>query len=185
MFYQEDQDLVGKICEGADGQIFSRASLIIESVDGVTSFPGNALIGITILTEPLPHSFLEHEASSKINIRQISQESFLVRRPQAISSIEGARGFTLSEIEFVSGEHLFLEASAVAQSGMRERNTLHHLFSNPSLWCRRLEGGFSIWNTAHIVSWSHFPKLEVPANSWRAETLTEPVVGQAKIVHVS
>jgi len=185
MFYQEDAELVAKICSDLDGQIFSRANLVIESLEGVTSFPGSALIGITILTDPLPTSFFEREAFSKINVRQISQESFLVKRPQVLSSVEGTRGLTLSDLEFISGEHIFLEMSAVAVSGMRERDALHHLFSNPSLCCRRLDGGFSIWNTAHIVSWAHYPKLEVPANAWAAESLAEAVPGQAKVLHLS
>ena len=51
-----------------------------------------------------------------------------------------------------------------------------------ALSCRRLEGGFRIWNTAHIVSWSHYPKLEVPANAWPAESLAQPHPTDAKIV---
>jgi hypothetical protein len=182
MFYQESPSLVETICNDLDGQIFSRASLIIDSQDDSTSFPGQALIGITLLTDPLPESFIERERLSKTVVTQISQETFQYRRLQLMAKVEGVRSALLSELEFSSGERLFLEFSEVAVSGMRERTALHNLFSRPSLSCRRLDCGFSIWNTAHIVSWSHYPKLEVPGNAWPAESLPEHVRADAKIV---
>jgi hypothetical protein len=181
MFYQENPSLVAKICDDLDGHIFSRASLIIESGDDVTAIPGDAMIGITILTDPLPASFYEKEKMSKTVITQISHETFHLRRLQYMSKVEGQRNPILCELEFVSGGHLFLEFSEVAVSGMGERSALHHLFTRPSLSCRRLEGGFSIWNTAHIVSWSHYPKMEVPANAWQAEPFDDHAPGEAKL----
>src|SRR6185503_12232370 len=119
-------------------------------------FPGHALIGITILTDPIPESYLDREKISKTIVNQISQETFQFRRLQLMAKIEGQRGFLLSELEFASGERLFLESSEIAANAMGERAALNHLFSKPSLSCRRLDFGFSIWNTAHIVSWSHY-----------------------------
>ena len=182
MFYQENPDLVAIICADLDGQIFTRESLIIDSADDTTAFPGNALIGITILTDPIPESYLEREKTSKTIVNQISQETFQFRRLQLMAKIEGQRGFLLSELEFASGERLFLESSEIAANAMGERAALNHLFSKPSLSCRRLDCGFSIWNTAHIVSWSHYPKLEVPGNAWPAEILPETVLADAKVV---
>lgn len=183
MFYQEDLELVAKICNDLDGRIFSRASLIIDSALDVTAIPGTAMLGITILTDPLPPAFYEAEKASKTVITQISQEAFQLRRLQDMSKVEGRRSPILCELEFVSGEHLFLEFSEIALSGMGERNALNHLFTRPSLSCRRLDGGFSIWSTSHIVSWSLYPKLEVPANAWPAEAIVEHVPGEAKSIN--
>lgn len=171
MFYQELPELVAKICNDLDGRIFTRTSLIIESGEHITTFPGHAMIGITILIDVLPDGFLQREKDSNITISQISEESFHLRRLGYMAKVEGQKGTSLCELQFVSGERLFLEFIEVAVSGMGERTELHHLFAHPSLSCRRLEGGFSIWNTAHIVSWSHYPKIEVPINSWPAESL--------------
>ncbi len=183
MFYQERANLVAKICDDLDGRIFTRASLILDGTDDVTAFQGTALLGITILTDPLPESFYQREKLSNVVVTQISQESFQLRRLQYMSNVEGERGPSLSTLEFISGECLFLEFSEIAESGMAQRDSLFHLFTRPTISCRRLEGGFSIWNTAHIVSWSHYPKLEVPANSWQVESLAEPAYGDAKIVN--
>ncbi|HVL39211.1 MAG TPA: hypothetical protein VM328_07455 [Fimbriimonadaceae bacterium] len=182
MFYQGDASLLNNICSDLDGRVFSRTNLILESLQDVTSFPGHALIGITILTDTIPESFYERERLSKTVITQISQETFQFRRLQDLAKEEGQRSALLSELEFVSGERLFLEFSEIAVSGMRERNALNHLFAHPSLSCRRLEGGFSIWNTKHIVSWSHYPKLEVPAHAWPAESLSQPDMGDATVL---
>jgi hypothetical protein len=182
LFYQEDKDLVQRICGDLDGLIFSRASLVVDSIDGVTAFPGHSLLGISVLTEPIPSSFLARESLSRTIITQISQEDFEERRLLAKPRREGERMVVLSELEFVSGEHLYLEFSEIALSALGERNALHHLFSNPLLSCRRLEGGFSIWNTAHIVSWSHYPKQEVPTNAWLGELLEGPIQTATEVV---
>lgn len=179
-FYQENAELVATILGDLDGHIFSRNSLVINGEDEVSSFPGSALLGITVLTHSLPGCFLEKEKLSKTVVTQISLETFQSGRLQLIAKYEGIRGKLLSEIEFVSGERLYLEFSEIAVSAMDERSVMHNLFSRPSLSCRRLEGGFSIWNTSHIVSWSHYPKLDAPENAWAAETLTEPITGAAK-----
>lgn len=182
MFYQDDPSLVQAICEDLNGQIFGRASLIIQSLREVTAFPGHSLVGITILTDPLPESLFERERASKTVITQVSEETFQYRKLQEVLRVEGKRGVIFSELEFTSGERLFLEIDGEAMSSMGERNAMHHLFTRPSISCRRLDGGFSIWNTAHIISWSQSPKLESPENAWTAESLAQPAAGDAKIV---
>ena len=173
LFYQANSGLIQNICDDLEGQVFKRPSLNIESINHVTTFPGQAMIGITILADPIPDCFYERERLTKAIVTQISAEAFQLRRLKYIAKVEGERGKTISELEFVSGERLYLEFNEVAGNSIDERNLMHHLFSNPSLCCRRLEGGFSIWNTAQIVSWSHYPKLEVPVNAWQAESLAE------------
>ena len=184
MFVQEDSALVAAICNDLDGNVFKRASLIVNGEDDVTSVPGSALIGITILTDPLPQSFVDREAVAQTVITQISKETFQFKRLRHMANVEGERSSTFSELEFVSGEHLFLQNSEIAESSMGQRNSLHHLFTRPSLWCRRLDGGFSVWNTAHIVYWSQYPKVDVPANSWPAESVPQLIHAEAKLVNV-
>ncbi len=184
MFYQESPELVAKICNDMDGRIFSRSSLIIEGKDDVSAFPGNALIGITILTDPLPEFFYERERQSGTVITQISPERYQLRRIQDLAKLEGERSAILSEIEFISGERLYLEFSEVAVNGFAERKVLHNLFSKPSLSCRRMEGGFTIWNTAHMVSWSHYPKMEVPTNAWSAESIAQTALVETEALQI-
>ena len=153
MFYQEDTDLIAKICDDIDGHVFSRASIIIESALDVIAVPGDALIGISVMTDPLPEFYFKMEQTSKTMVTQISEETFLLGAiGSSCQKSSDKKGSSLSELEFVSGEHLFLELAEIAESALSERFALHHLFNHPSLFCRRLEGGFSIWNTKKIVS---------------------------------
>ena len=174
-YFQSDPEVVTGICRDLDAHVFTRTGLIMDSAEEVTAVAGPALIGISILTNPLPPTFLNHERETGTMITQISPEAFRVRRNHGLTKVEGERNVTLAEIVFTSGAHLFLAIDEVAVGGMGERAVLQHHFTRPSLACRRKDGGFSIYNTAHIVSWSHFPKLEVPdiTNSWRVQTLAE------------
>lgn len=172
MFYQEDPQLVEAIAQNLSGQIFSRPSLIIDGRDGSMSFPGHAIVGITVVSDPLPESFLKREQASNVVVTQISAETFHIQRLRLKATLEGVQSALLSEIEFVGGERLYLEFCELGVSGLQERSALGHLFSSPSISCRRADNGFSIWNTAHIVSWSNFPKREVPSNAWPAESIS-------------
>ncbi|MEQ1823828.1 MAG: hypothetical protein ABL949_15075 [Fimbriimonadaceae bacterium] len=179
IFYQEEAALVASICADIDGQhIFTRHSLIIEGAEDVLAFPGNALIGITVMTDFLPAAFLERELMLKTVVTQISTEAYHAHRQQEVHKTEGIRSLVYCELEFVTGERLFLEFNEIAQGGKGERNVLQHLFARPSLFCRTQEGGFSAWNTAHIVSWSHYPKLEAPLSAWSAESVPKQMEGQ-------
>ncbi len=180
MFYQEDAELVARICGDLEGHIFGRANLILNGEDDVTAIPGSAMIGITILTHPLPDSFHERERLTQIVITQISQESFQFKRLRDLAKVKVGRSPILSEIEFVSGERLFLEFNEVAAGGVEERNVLQQLFARPYLSCRHLDGGFSVWNTAHIVSWSHYPKLGASPSSWQIVRVPESLPESAR-----
>lgn len=172
MFYQEEAARVASICADIDGQhIFTRNSLIIEGADDVLAFPGNALIGITVMTDFLPAAFLERELMMKTVVTQISADAYHSQRESDLSKTEGLRSSVYCSLEFTTGERLFLEFNEIAQGGMGERNVLQHLFTRPTLFSRTAEGGFSAWNTAHIVSWSHYPKLEAPLTAWSAEAV--------------
>src|SRR5579871_1980804 len=91
MFYQEDAALVSKICEDLEGPIFNRASLIIHSSVDAIVFPGRFVMGITVLTDPLPPSFRQREKLTQTVVSQISFETFQFRRLQNVSRVEGER----------------------------------------------------------------------------------------------
>jgi hypothetical protein len=175
LFFQQDATLVADIFRDLDAQLFGRASLIIEGIDDIMAFPGSALIGISVIANQIPPAFIAHEVRSQTVVTQISDESFHYRRLKGVPKIEGQRGDILSEIEFVSGERLYLEFSEVAATAIEERAFLNNQFARTAIACRRPDGGVSIWNTSHIVSWSHYPKLHVPTNAWDAELLDPPI----------
>jgi len=89
LFYQGDADLVAKICDDLDLQVFTRQNLIIANGDHVTAFPGHAMLGITVLTDPLPPSFYERELQSKTVITQIGAKAFEAKRQQLSAQVEG------------------------------------------------------------------------------------------------
>jgi hypothetical protein len=181
VFYQDDPELIATICNDLDGRVFTQPNLIIESKENAVAFAGHTLMGISILTDQIPNSISMRENMSRTVVTQITEENFLQLGHQDRPKVEGRRSNILSEIVFVSGEHLYLEFSEVAIGGMGERAEMHNLFTNPSLACHRLGGGFSLWNTAQMVSWSHSPKLATPGNSWSAEEVAEPTDLPAKI----
>ena len=174
VFRQDNPELIAVICNDLDGKLFSQSTLIIDSPDEAIAFSGQALMGISILTDQIPNSISMRETMSRTRVTQITKESFLELRRQNVPKVEGIRSNILSEIVFTSGEHIYLESSEIAIGGLGERAEMHHLFTNPSLACRKLGGGFTLWNTAHIVSWSHSPKLEAPGNSWSAVEVADP-----------
>lgn len=174
VFRQENPEFIAVICNDLDGKLFSQSTLIIDSADEAIAFSGQALMGVSILTDQIPNSISMRETMSRTRVTQITKENFIELRGQKIPKVEGIRSNILSEIVLTSGQHIYLESSEIAIGGMGERAEMHHLFANPSLACRKLGGGFTIWNTAHIVSWSHSPKLEAPGNSWSAVEVANP-----------
>jgi hypothetical protein len=118
---------------------------------------------------------------TKTTVAQVSHEVYNARHSHAISTLEGERSVVLSEVEFSNGARLFLEFSEVTALSIDERSTMHHLFTHPSLLCR-VPGGFSVWNTAHMVSWSHYPKLHIPIDSWVADSVPKDPMEDLKNV---
>lgn len=168
IFTQSDLGFAKKICDDLNASIFKEQSLIIEGKDEIYAFAGHTLIGITVYTDPLPDSFLKHEMDSKAKVTQITHNMHRERRERTISTVEGERCLVLSEVEFCNGARLFLEFNEVTAIAIDERSTMHHLFTHPALMCR-VNGGFSIWSTSHMCSWTHYPKLHIPINSWVAD----------------
>lgn len=181
IFTQSDLGFAKKICDEIDGSIFSKQCLIIEGKDEVAAFPGHAVMGITVYSDPLPDSFLKQEMLAKTTAAQVTHEVYNERHSHTISPQEGERSIVLSEVEFSNGARLFLEFSEVTALSIDERSTMHHLFTHPALLCR-VPGGFSIWNTAQMVSWSHYPKLHIPIDSWVADSVPKDLTEDLKNV---
>ena len=179
-FYQENVSLIKTIFDDLHFHIFARTSQIIVGNNEAYAFPGTALIGISFQTTLFPGSFIDRETVTGTVIRQIEKESFLRKRSMAFSFQEGAMNSIISEVEFSTGKRIYLEASEIIESPIDTRSNMHHLFKNPCLFCRRLQGGFSIWNTAQIVSWTHYPALNLPNHSWQAELMPELAMVQTK-----
>ena len=169
IYSQNDLNLARKICDAIDGSIFNKPSIIIESDNDMNTFPGTALLGISVYSEPLPDSYLKHELGTNTTVRKISHAQYQESYGQIAEKSEGQRELVLSEVEFVNGARIYLEINEIAAFSADERSAMHHLFSHPALICRVI-GGFSIWNIAHIVSWSHYPKMNVPIDSWVADS---------------
>ena len=173
-FQQDNPEAIAAICNNLDGRVFTEANLIIAGKHEAIAFSGHALIGVSILTDQIPNSIKLREDLLKTVVTQISKESYLDLRNNNMPKVTGIRSNILSEIVFLNGQQLFLEFSEIAIGGLGERAEMHHLFTNPSLACHRLGGGFSLWNTAQMASWSHSPKLEAPDTAWNALEVLEP-----------
>ena len=168
IFTQSDLGFAKKICDDINASIFKEQSIVVEGKDEIYAFSGHALIGITVYTDPLPDSYLKHEMLTRSTVMQITHEMHRERHEQTISTHEGERCLVLSEVEFCNGARLYLEFNEVTALSIDERSTMHHLFTHPALMCR-VNGGFSIWSTSHMCSWTHYPKLHIPLNSWVAD----------------
>lgn len=82
---------------------------------------------------------------------------------------------TVVEIEFTSGHCLWVEAHVPqASSHIEERHLLHTIFSLPTLMCRTLSDGVSLWNVAQVVICCLSPELDAPANAWMGEFVPVP-----------
>ena len=148
-------------------------TLIIENGLNAVAFAGHGLLGISIVTDQMPKAISMRESTLRTYVRQISKEDYNLILHRNLPKEEGLRSNIVSEIAFVNGQQIYLEFSEIAIGGMGERAEMHHLFTNPSLACRRLGGGFSLWNTSQIMSWSHSPKLESPGTTWKAIEVAE------------
>lgn len=184
MFYQDNAEQADRILKDLDGRVFTRDTVIIEGPDAIHAFPSNELIGISIITDLMPESFMEMERASETVVSQIAQDAYLFQHHQYLTKVVGKMSSTFSELEFVSGERLFFEMQGITENIPGERFALNHLFKSPSLFCRRLHGGFSIWNTRKVVSWTLYPKLESPSSAWQAESLNQDIHGKSDLINM-
>ena len=174
-YFQEGVSLVANIFDDSDVDIFTRSSLIYNGERNVTEYAGQDVVGLSVFARWPNEYFFARERSLGVIVKDIGiesgtvgrsneAESKLVLKPKDVSRIEKRSPRINSEIEFVSGVRLFLEFTQMVEQGISEPTVLNYIFSHPSLCCRRLGGGLSIWNTAHIISWEHGPQIAKP--SW-------------------
>ena len=173
-FAQSDPDLIRQTLSQINHKVFAQPALLIHGDDVATAYPGSALNGIGVVIDSVPAELLRLDPHGLME--QISEEDYHFERRRAAPIVEGRPFVMLSEIGFSSGLKLWLK-SHVTEAGMdvQERQMLHHAFSPPTVVCRRLGGGISIWNRAQMLSYSFSPKPKTPANAWPAERQTAGV----------
>lgn len=170
---QNDPQLAQSIIGQLTPKVFAQPSLILYGESCVTAYPGAALIGVSVIMAELPEELLHligTPASNSSSFWEITEDEYSAKQRVVQPITEGEPFLMLSEIELSSGRRLYIENHVeAAVSASQERQILHHIFAHPTLACRRLDGGLSLWNRAHFVSFSFCPKPTVPANAWPAE----------------
>ena len=176
-FVQHDPQAVEQILQAMNPRVFAQPNLTIFGAQLVTTYPTAALVGIGLRMEPMPDSLLRM-ASNIPNgvgeIREISEADYHAKLPQTRPFVAGQSGVSLNEIEFISGERLWLEVAIQAASGeMQERQLVKHAFAGPNLVCHRIGGGIGLWNRALMVSYRFAPGPDVPMPAIPAELVRE------------
>lgn len=172
-FAQNDPEAVEQILGQMNQTIFSQPTLVVHGHHVATTYRTSALIGISLLMDPLPESLLRltHKLRHGVGeIQEISEAQYNARLHEMKSTVAGQPAVRLNEIEFVSGHRIWLEVSIEsAVNDMQERQLVKHAFEGPTLVSRRIDSGVSIWNRAQMVSYSFTPKPEVPMPALPAE----------------
>ncbi|BDI28771.1 hypothetical protein CCAX7_008220 [Capsulimonas corticalis] len=167
-FVQHDPELIRQTLSQINHKVFAQPALLIHGDDVATAYPGSALNGIGVVIDPVPEELLRLDPHGLME--QISEEDYQFERRRAAPIIEGRPFVMLSEIGFSSGLKLWLKAHvSEAAMGLQERQMLHNTFAPPTVVCRRMGGGVSIWNRAQMLSYSFSPKPKTPTNAWPAE----------------
>lgn len=168
-FTQDDPAAVRQILHQLGPKVFAQPSLVLYGASRVMAYPGSALVGLRLRMESQVDPWLLRDASPFIH--EITQEEYLDKQRQG--NPLGGLNKPLSlftEAEMVSGRRLWFEVEVPpAADGFGERQMLHHVFTLPSIVCRGLGGGLSLWNRAQMVSCCFSADLHVPVNAWPAE----------------
>lgn len=154
-FVQNDKKLVRQIVPQIGPCLFSQPALLLYGQDQVTAFPGSALVGVSLLMDPMPDELLQLEPFPCF---EITHEDYQAARQAAKGIAEEDRSFMAGAIEMDTGRHFWI-AVPVSQTrwGFAERQMLHTLLSLPCIICRRVGGGISLWNRSQIRSCSFSP----------------------------
>ena len=168
-FVQNDPDLARQLLRHVGPRVFSQPALILRGPDQVTALPGSALLGLSILMDPLHEELLRLDPFPCV---EITREEYQAERYAQADIIEGRSSLMLSEVEMSSGRRLWFAIQALEAVGaFQERHMLHNAFALPSLVSRRLGGGLSLWNRAQMVSCSFSPPPDVPGTAWPVEAV--------------
>lgn len=172
-FVQDKPEPARQILQQITPKVFEQHSLVIAGENSVVTYPGTALSGIGLLMDELLEEVLHLPLPSRANMTTLSEiapDDYQAIRQQVWPIEEGRPFVMVHEVEFLSARRLWLEAHVQsAVSGIQERQIVHSIFSGPALVCNRLGGGISLWNRAHMVSYSFHPAPGAPAPYWPAE----------------
>lgn len=164
-FVQNDPSLAQQTIEQIGPKIFSRPSLIISGSHRSSAYAAASLLGVSL--QGVPEESLE---SARPVAQEITEADYLAKQPGMAPAVPGEPLVSVVEIEFSSGHRLWLELHvAQASSPMKGRHLLNNIFSLPTLVCRNLDGGLSLWNVGQMVSSCLTPELDAPTNAWLAE----------------
>lgn len=174
-FIQDNQELAAQVIGQITPKVFTQPSLILSGESEVVAYPGSALLGLSVLMEEIPDELFQLVGIPSGNVSsfwEITEDEYQAKRRVVQPIVEGEPFLMVSEIELSSGQRLWIENHVThAISAMQERQVLHNIFAQPILACRRPDGGISLWNRAHFVSFSFCPKPTVPSNAWPAERM--------------
>ena len=176
-FVEQGPERAQKVIEQVQVRVFAQPGLIIAGSTQVVAYPGSALAGISIITDP-PCTELLHlgvpNPDSRVVPEEITEEEYRRQRQAWACSTPGEPLMLLHETEMSSGHRFWLRVHIPeVAGGFHERTFLHNLFSLPCLACHRLGGGVRIWNRAHIVRQTFHPRIEVPTSAWLIEPVDE------------
>lgn len=170
---QNDEELAAQIIAQITPKIFAQPSLVLHDESSVTAYPGTALLGLSVLMEEIPETLLQligSPSTHSAGMWAITEDEYAAKQRAVQPIIDGEPFLMLIEIELSNGQRIWIENHLKkAVPAMQQRQILHQIFEKPTFACRRLDGGLSVWNRAHFVSFSLRPKPTVPANSWPAK----------------
>jgi hypothetical protein len=165
-FVQNDPQAVEQVLQQMNQTVFTQPTIVLFGQNSVTTYPTSALIGFSIIMEPVPDSLLRltgklrHGAGG---FQEITEAEYKAGLQEMLPVIAGQPAVRLNEIEFLGGHRLWLELSVTAAANdMQERQIVKHAVEGPNVVCHRIGGGISIWNRARMISYSFTPKPEVP-----------------------
>ena len=174
-FVQNDPQLAQQVLQQINFKIFTEPSLVIFGQNQVVTYPGSALVGISLIVETVPEELLHLMPNPAVGLedtREITEHDYQAKQREMQPIVEGQPFVLVQQVELTTGHRFWLEHHVrAAVSKMQERHILHNVFSQPAIMYNRLDGGISIWHRAKIVSASFCPKPEVPTNAWPAESV--------------
>ena len=172
-FVQDDAHSVEQILDQINLRVFEQSNLMIAGDDIVATYPAASLSGLSILSATLPEKLLHLTSIPQAGVgktRSITHDEYRIGQRAARPINEGQPFVMLSEIDFHSGQRIWIASEVeAAASPLQERQILQHIFSGPALACQRADGGLDLWNRAQMASYTFCPKPATPPNAWPAQ----------------
>ena len=180
-FFQNDPQLVEQTVQQLNPKIFSQDVVPVHGENLLAAYPGKLLEGVSVVINPLPQKWQDFIPVHDLGIadsREITEADYLMKRGRLNPA---AQPFTmLIAAEMASGHRFWVEEVAgesnpqeVVRRPSFERHIVHTIFTRPPLVCRRLGGGLSLWNRAHMVGCMLSPNPAAPTSAFPAEFVSE------------